>query len=67
MCCGKKLENLELDHELSEKYGYKSDRKLEKWEGRKNGDCTGASREMHGSKSALHGGKLESDREIREM
>ena len=54
---GKKLENLELDQELSEKYGYKSDRKLEKWEGRKNGDCTGASREMHGSKSVLHGGK----------
>ena len=60
---GKSWKNWELDHELSEKYGYKGDRKLEKWEGRKNGDCTGASREMHGSKSALHGGKSELDRE----
>ena len=54
---------MELDHELSKKYGYKSDRKWEKWEGRRGGVCTGASREMHGGKSVLHGGKSEADRE----
>ena len=54
---GKSWKNLELVHESTEKYGYKSDRKLEKWEGRRGGVCTGTSREMHGSKSALHGGK----------
>ena len=55
---------MELAHELSEKCGYKSERKWEQWEGRKGENCTGAGREMHGVRSELHGGKLESDREI---
>ena len=54
---GKSWKNWELVHESTEKYGYKSDRKLEKWEGRRGGVCTGASREMHGVKSVLHGVK----------
>ena len=59
---GKSWKNLELDHELSEKYGYKSDRKLEKWEGRKTeiargqvGKCTGRSRRCTGGSRSWTG------------
>lgn len=64
---GKKLEKCVAKFKRIKDCGYKSERKWENWAGRKAEDCTGASREMHGSKSSLHGGRLESDREIREM